>query len=471
MMSILKPDIQQTVSVKPMINIGACLDIPTGFYIKGKYGESLLNGGLGMLTGIAGIGNNFKSTILHYMMLSAANKVAKVHETNMTTYDTEINIHENRLRQFASMFDSFRDTDILEDQTWVVTDKTVYYGDEFYHKLVDYLSVKKKNANSLMLETPFMDRKREKLNHMMVPTFSEIDSLSEFETKHSVDVKDKHDLGDSGRNTLFMRQGLIKSQLLMDLPTLAWQSNHYILMTAHIGKETQMANGPIPVPPTKKLIGLKNGDKIKGVSDRFFFLTNNFWHTYHVTPLINQSTKAPEYPLDSVDNSIKSYDLNLIYLKQLRCKSGPSGNTVELVVSQTQGVLPTLTEFHHIKESKRYGISGTLQHYYLDLIPDVKLSRTTVRGKIDDNVMLRRAINITSEMCQIKDLWRDMDDRLVCTPKELYEDLKKDGYDWNVLLNTRGWWSYNNDQVDLPFLSTMDLLNMRAKLYKPYWYK
>ena len=60
-------------------------------------------------------------------------------------------------------------------------------------------------------------------------------------------------------------------------------------------------------------------------------------------------------------------------------------------------------------------------------------------------------------------------DDLLCTPLELYEDLKKLGYDWDQLLNTRGWWTVNNDKHPVPFLSTYDLLMMRKEKYKPYW--
>ena len=330
---------------------------------------------------------------------------------------------------------------------------------------------KLKEIKSITLETPFLGRDKITLQKMLVPTFSEIDSLSEFETADSVTTKDKHELGESGRNTMFMRQGLNKAQLLMDLPTLAGQHNHYILMTAHVGKDIQMATGPIHAPPVRKLSGLKNGDKIKGVSDRFFFLTNNFWHSYNVSPLINQSTKTPEYPIDSDDNSIQSYDLNLVSLRQLRSKSGPSGNTVELVVSQSDGVLASLTEFHYIKDMDRFGLSGTLQNYCLDILPNTKLSRTTIRSKIDNDPLLKRAINITSELCQMRELWRHLDKDLLCTPLALYNDLIKLGYDWNVLLNTRGWWTLENDKQMVPFLSTMDLLNMRIGTYNPYWLK
>jgi hypothetical protein len=140
-------------------------------------------------------------------------------------------------------------------------------------------------------------------------------------------------------------------------------------------------------------------------------------------------------------------------------------------VSQQEGVHGPLSEFHYCKVNDRFGIDGTLQHYSLDLMPDVKLSRTTVRGKLDSDPKLRRAMNITSEMLQMRQLWDDVPEDVMCTPKQLYEDIKKLGYDWDVLLNTRGWWTCDNDKHPIPYLSTMDLLQMRVGNYKPYWLK
>ena len=63
------------------------------------------------------------------------------------------------------------------------------------------------------------------------------------------------------------------------------------------------------------------------------------------------------------------------------------------------------------------------------------------------------------------------DEDLMCTPKELYEDIKKLGYDWNELLDTRGYWTLDQYKNKVPFLSTVDLLKMRKGIYKPYFIK
>jgi hypothetical protein len=467
---ILRPSFTPAPSIKILINIGALMDIPTGFYLRGKYGESILNGGLGALTGVVGIGNNFKSTIMHYMMLSAASKIAYATETSMTTYDTEVNIHEEQLRKFAKKIELFKDQDIFDSGLWTITDKTVYYANDWYEILKDFLKHKKQNASKIMVETPFLDRDKQLLK-IMTPTFSEVDSLSEFETADVAKIKDDNELGDSGGNMIHARQGLAKTRFLMDMPIMSSGNYHFMLMTAQIGKQMQMASGPVPQAPTKKLNYLKNGDTLKGVTDKFTFLMSNCWHAYNATPLLNQSTKGPEYPRHPDDNKPGDTDLNIVSLRQLRSKSGPSGTVIDIVVSQSEGVIPELTEFHYIKNSDRYGISGSLQNYVLDLLPDVKLSRTTVRTKLAENPKLKRALNITAELCQMKNLWRDLEPGLLCEPKQLYNDLIQLGYDWDILLNTRGWWTVDNDKQTIPFLSTMDLLRMRKNdgSYFPYW--
>ncbi len=221
--------------------------------------------------------------------------------------------------------------------------------------------------------------------------------------------------------------------------------------------------------PITKLKHLKNGDKIKCTTDKFTFITHNCWNCYNATPLINDGTKGPEYPKDGAVNVKLDTDLNTVLLRNLRSKSGISGMTITLIVSQKEGVLPSLTEFHHIKETGRYGLEGSNTNYHLSLLPEVSLSRTTVRGKIDTMPKLRRALNITSEMCQMSYMWNTMEPGLLCTPKELYEDIKALGYDWDVLLETRGWWTIDNDKHPVPYLSTMDLLKVRAGKYQIYW--
>jgi len=462
-----KPEFTEVDPYKLSYNLGCLMDIPTGKYVRGSKGENLLNGGLGLVTAIAGKGNTFKSTIEHFMILSAASKVCSSGVmTYINTYDTEMNINLDRLVDFSKRFDYFKNLDIVKDGIWSVTDKTNHIGNEWYKILKDFLKNEKlKNVKDYTFKTPFVDKDGKPI-YTIFPTFGEIDSISEFETSDIEEIQDKNQLGESGGNTIHMRMGLAKTRLLMELPTLCNSSSHYLIMTAHVGQDIPMQQGPYAVP-TKKLQHMKMGEKIKGVADKFFFLPNSVWQTVSSTNLINQGTKGPEFPKTRGNQDEMSQDLNLVTIKQLRNKAGPSGFTLELIVSQSEGVLDSLTEFYYIKENNRYGLDGSNVSYNLYLLPDVKLSRTTVRELIDTNPLLRRAIKITADMLQIKTFYKNLPFE-VPDPKDLYEKLSKE-YDWVILLNTRDYWTFNHYEHPIPFLSTLDLIEMYYGLYKPYF--
>lgn len=466
---MIKQNFQQPPNIKLLINIGAGLDIPTGQYVKGKHGESVLLAGLGPVTAVVGRGNMFKSTILHFMKLSAMNRIFSTVPTSSNTYDTEVNIQETSLERFITRFEYLYPLDILSSGIWLITDKTVYYANKWYEDLKDFLKEKMKMAKDYTVETPFLSRDRANPLKVVVPTFSELDSFSEFETEDVAEMQNKNELGDSGGLTIHMRQGLSKTRFLMDVPNLFGSSNNYLLMTAHMGTDIQVATSPYAAPPAKVLQHMKQGEKIKGVTGKFFFLMNNCWHAYRASVMINKDTKGPIYPRNVKENMIRDTDLNLVSMLQMRSKFGQSGYTLDLIVSQTEGVLPSLTEYHYIKENDYFGFGGSDRGHYLELLPDVSLSRTTVRSKIDSDAKLRRALNITSELCQMHQYYRYMAD-ILCTPKELYEGLIKLGYDWNFILEkTRGWWCFDDKKNPLLFLSTLDLVNIYRGTYVPYW--
>lgn len=466
---LAKPPFKEPQQVKILFNVGALLDIPSGTYLTGKHGESILNGGYGIMTGVIGMPNSFKSTFTHFMMFAAASTVYEVTDTNMNTYCTEMTTHEGKLRTLSAQFPAFSSTDIFEEGVMSITDKTMHPGDEWYDLFKKYLRDKKDSTKNTLLKTPFLTR--DKTNMMITPpTFGGIDSLTYFETSDVTKMQDDNMLGESGGNTIHMRQGLAKTRMFMELPALVMGCSHFIFFTAHIGKESNIQVGPMNVPPPKKLSTMKQGDKVKGATDAFLYLMSNLWQLNSATPLLNQTTKGPEYPVRPDDPQPGDLDLYTVMAKLLRSKSGPSGGVFEIVISQSRGVLPTLTEFHFLKsKNDRFGMDGSRDNFHMVLYPQAKLTRPNVRSKIDTDPMLRRAIRITSELCQMHLMWRHLDPRLLCTPKQLYDDLIALGYDWNVLLNTRGYWVFNNEDHPVPFLSTMDLLKMRIGLYKPYW--
>jgi hypothetical protein len=270
-----------------------------------------------------------------------------------------------------------------------------------------------------------------------------------------------------------MRGAMNKWQMLNELPVLTASSGINMILTAHVDDNIQL--DPY-APVQQKLAFLKSSLKFKKVPNNFFFLTNNLWYVYGTSPLKNKTTKAPEFPRDKYDDNPDSTDLQEMTIQNLRGKYGPTGSPFHLLASQSEGILIGLSEFYYIKnhdaatsDTFRFGLSGHDKSYSVVFLPDVKLQRTTVRGKIDETPELRRALQITSELAQMRYVAFDQYQDLWCPPETLYADLLKMGYKWEDLLQTRGFWTFEEQNHPQHFLSTLDLLRMRAGKYKPYW--
>lgn len=464
--------------LRPNLNVGCLIDVPTGRYYIGKRGESILNGGVSYFTGVGGKGNTYKSTLMHFLNLCILARYCCV---NSNVYDTEMSLTLERLYQLAAQYPQLAHRDLEELGRLVLTDGTAMIGNVWFRALTDYAKEKAKDPKKNSSTTPFINRKTGEFIVILTPTAVELDSLSMFTTDSIGNIYEKNNVGDSGANTDALRGAAAKSQMLMQIPTLTAANSIYLMTSAHVGKQHQL--DPY-APPSKQLQFLKGQQAFKHVPEKFSFLTNNMYFIHSASVLINKGTKAPEYPSNSDDNMENDTDLQLLLVQNIRAKNGPTGMPFELIVSQREGLLVGLSEFNYIKNFDRYGLGGHERSYFLELCPDIAMSRTTIRGKIKEHAKLRRALEITSELCQMNNFGYQTENTpetlpgetetrehdLMCSPKELYEDLKAKGYDWDVLLNTRGYWVFEENAAnELPFLSTMDLLRMRAGLYTPYW--
>lgn len=463
--------IKPAPQLRPLLNVGCLMDIPTGQYVKGKHGESILNGGQALITGLGGRGNTYKSTIAHYLQLAILNRYVCSSEN---IYDTEMSLGEMRIKALSKELPYIREQDLIETGRLVISDSTVMSGNVWFDEIKKFTRAKIAAPKQTVMTTPFIDRKGENIT-AYIPSLAMADSLSRMNIDAVDAILDKNNIGESGNNVEALRASHAKNQMLIQLPVLTAESGLYMTFTAHVDDELKM--DPY-AGSTQKLSFLKNGLKFKYVSNQFSFLMNNLWYCFSATPLKNATTKAAEYPRNPNDNDKANNDLMVVTVQNLRGKYGPSGTPFELVVSQSEGVLVGLSEYNYIKQYDRFGIGGNLQNFFLDLLPEVSLSRTTIRSKILANPKLKRALEITSELCQISNLWHWLPSVKALSPKHIYDTLKERGYDWDVLLGqTRGYWIYVEDEANEPlkFLSTMDILNMclekdHPDYYHPWWY-
>ena len=468
---LLRPDVPMIKPVKLHANVGACLDIPTGSFVKGRHGESLLKGGVPAFFGIAGKANNFKSTILAWMLLTAIRRLT-FHASSLSWYDTEVNVELYRLATLASYIEGYEEFTeengtVFDRGVWVFTDKGNMSGNKWVAALQDFLQSKLKAARSVTRSSPFLDLDGKTLIEMLAPTASAVDTISEFESDDVMAMREKTEIGQKEGNTINMRQGLGKDRFIRETPGMCARGFHFMGMAAQWGEEKpDIGAGPMSGPKPKKMNTLRQGEKIRGVPDSFLYLPLHVW-------MVDGSSMLRDddfYPLEPDDMSSESMDLWRCPMKMLRSKTGMSGFTVDVIVSQKRGVDPSMTEFYYIsKTHKRYGIEGAGQYYTLDLLPDTeKLQRTTIRKALHANPALRRAVNLTSEICQIGEYYPGLKGR-VPPLKDLRAKLIADGYDWNTLINTRGWWTLDNDHQGEHFLSSMDLIEMYHGDYVPFW--
>ena len=468
---------QSIPKMRPQLNVGALFDIPTGCYHVGEHGEHILNSGLSLMNSVAGPGNSFKTAIMLHLNLTACERYKPY---VLGVYDSENSLNYERIAKITERFEKMgamdHSEDLGADTKIVITSAAEQLGDKYFEDIKTAIKNKIKDKKTVMCTSPFVNAKGEKLK-VLNPDGIMIDSLSNFEiTAVTEKMTDKHGIGESGQNMTFMKQGVAKKNMIAQMPNLAAKGGIYFSMVAHIGDEFEMD----PYAPKKhKLTHSKRGSKITGTTKNFEFLNNMLWEIFSASPFNNeQRLTGVKYPLTESDREPDSTDLMLITAKLTRNKHGSSGHPIELVLSQREGLLPHLSQFHYVKTIKGYGdggygFEGNAQNYALSLCPEVKLSRTTVRGKIDGDYSIRRALEITSEMLQINQLWADLDEGLMCTPAELYDGINEQGYDWDVLLGmTRGYWVFEEEEdgEEFKYLSTMDLLYMRKGDYRPWWY-
>lgn len=447
---------------RPAINIGCLFDISSGRYVKGHKGQMILEGGLHQLTGIVSRPNNFKTALMIYMAAMARRAFPK---SNTLIYDSEGTLDPiSRFVSLAPRFPELAEIDFNNDEQLVFTDLSRYSGDQFFEVLKTAIDPIAKNQEKYMVSSPIVD-KDNKPKRFIYPSICSMDSFSNTQITQVIQMYEKNAVGSSGNNTDAMTMGKAKAQLFNQLPNICSKTGLYMILTAHI---SDVIN--IEMYPTDKrnLSHMKKDTKLKGVGPGFYSLPHNVFSVEKNTVLQNDK-KFPLYPKDNATAMEGDTDLKILEIINLRGKAGITGLPFHIIVSQTDGIKPELTNFHYCKKHE-YGIGGNLQNYYLELMPEVSLSRTKVHAKLEENPKLARAAEIQAEMLQLIQFQRWTSD-VVCSPKELYEDLKAIGYDWDQLLETKGYWMCIEDAQEYNHreLSTYDLLRMRLGLYVPYW--
>ena len=477
------------IKPKILINVHTMIDYLTANFITGAKGEVIVNGGLQLITGVFGPPNSYKTVFSIELQLSAMNTIAMTHSRKLSPdnyvgggdHDTEGNVEPTRIENFSRKYEHLDDLIDEDIGMYEVSDLASYTGDEYFNMLKTHTENVIKYGKYIEF-TAFLDKDKKPIKDY-IPYIGLLDSMSKLTSTTSIEGMTKTKVMDGGTNMYAVRDGKFKFMFINDFVRRGTRSNTRLMLTGHSGEKMNLDTSPMAKynVDTTRLQYLNNNLYLKGVPKDVEALTSIIYYIQRSKSLIHKETKDVFYPLGD-GLSVDPTDLNLINVLPLRNKHGLSGPVLDFIVSQKDGVLWDLTSFHFIrtyKDKKEYkdlmfGLDGSRMNYSSVFLPEVKLSRTTVRGKLDGSYKLRRAIEITSELLLIKlfhpiylklDLW--------CCPKTLYEDIKELGYDWDELLETTQREvppdAYSKEVK--PHINAIDLLKIRKGLYKPYWMK
>lgn len=452
--------------VRPRYQVSSMIDIPCGQYLEGKHGDAILSGAYSNFIGIGGRGNTHKSTLTHCLNFTILERYS---ETNCVIYDTELTADWLRLESLMSRFELDFDT-VVDEGRLILTSASEYSGNEWWAKVRSMGLERAKNFKKLAKETPFLDRAGKAIK-ILPMTIHFCDSFSELQTDATNSLYDKHEIDDSKLTTDALRSAGIKTRLVHQIPSVTTAGGMSVITTAHLGDVFVQDK----YAPNKQQLSFLKGDvKFKNVPERFTFLAYLCLYIQKANPLVNRSTKASEYPVEGFNSQAGDTDLQLLEVLVLRSKSGKAGSVYPLLISQTEGLLPHLSQFHYLKERDDklglLGPEGVQRSYRLALYPDQLLQRTKVRTLVDKDKRLQRALDFTAEMGLMYEYWNKLPNEYRIKPEDLYKKLKDLGYDWNILLDTRGYWTFDHYTHPVPHLSTLDLLRMYNETYIPHWY-
>lgn len=449
----------------PMPNTGTILDISAGFWVDGHKGQKVLNGGYALFWCIAALPNMFKSVLAAYcsgcVLRAFSGAVMHAHDTETTMVEERVE-RMTRLAMAVKLSNYRIPENLVSEGKLFFTSSVDYNATELLNMVKTF--AKKRLESEKQIELEIMNPKTGKPYLYYNPVIEFWDSLSGMKAESAAEMLEDGKVGTSELNMLAMRVNSGKSQIVEQAPDLTAKHGIYILSTAHVGAQYTLD----PHKPNVKVLKFLKGEvKLKRVPENLSFQTGNCYVISGYSPMVEKG--LPEFPYSPGDE-LKENDLIELKLVNMRGKFGPSGDPLTIVVSQKEGVLPYMGNFLYLKDNGRYGLVGNVQNYALALMPNYSMRRTNIRQKFRESFQAQRACQIMMEMHYMQTRWETFPDELRCEPTQLYEEIKALGYDWDLLLDTRFWFSPIEDGKDTPYLSTWDVLQMRIGKYHPYWY-
>lgn len=437
---------------RPYLNTGTLYDVHTGLFVPGTHGGMVLNGGLTSTNGFVGRPKMFKSTDMFSLMMRAmAIYVRSVAAIN----DTEFAQKKERVVRLAPNA-NYED---LESRIRITTPADIT-AEDFFEMVKKMADDKLKHRDDYTVDSPILDPKTLQPIKMFIPTFVAFDSWSKMMSSFMDTTLNTKQVGSSDTNMIYMKDGNIKKMIMMQLPALAARAGIYFCLSAHVGNKFEL--NPYASTP-KDMQHMKSTDKLKEVGADFNFVISNSSEMRKVSLLQNIDKDDALYPhIGSSDT-----ELNEVVSVLLSCKNSASGTQLTTIISQVEGILSDLGNYHYLRSNDYFGLLGN-KTTHKPAMTDITVGRTKIREQLD-NPEVCRALQILSELCYIQNNWSTVGAPIdfMMSPEILAEKLlASDSATVKDILQSRGHWTYDTANKQ-PYLSTYDVLAIAQGKYKP----
>ncbi|QHJ76763.1 MAG: hypothetical protein [Caudoviricetes sp.] len=445
-------------------NTGTLLDIATGTFVPGVDGSQLLYGGVSSMFGVGGRPKNFKSTILNSYLV---NLLARYDDSTMIIYDVENSIVADKQRVLEMSTLYLDDPDKREEHLADLDERVRVIGlnqcpdlETFNENIIQpIVAEKRKIVKDLEKVTPIIDPKTNELKKAISPTIIVFDSWSQAEfSAVSMDVE-KKGISDKGNSMAAARENLLKNQLIKTFPKLSSELGIYFAFTTQISDTIQ--TNMFAVQP-KSMPFMKHNSTYRSVSKGFYYLIST--QIGLSSPKTLGTKTESDYSLQDITAVNELFTVRNT-IESIKGGNG-SGGMFDVVVSQNQGYHGGLSNFIYLKEHDYFGLGTNKIHPKCALNPEVSLARKKAVAALMD-YKTYRAIEITAQLCYVQNTWTLNNSKVQfdITPEKLYEELNKTSYKIDDILNTRGWWTWEDSKYrqERDYISLYDILRLLNK--------
>jgi hypothetical protein len=457
---------------RPYLNTGGPLDIVTGKYVPTTTGTWAMSAGLGFTTAVIAKAHKFKSTLLNG---AAVNALARFPDAQMFLYDSETStVNKPRLAGFSNLYldePDKREIHLQElEERMHLFDPGTAQGESLDH-WVDFMKSirddKIAHFKDYEVETELLDTSTMKPYRMMMPTLIGIDSWTEALVAQ-LNLKNEEITADtemSKQRTVSMEEGLKKAMLMRQMTNICQKGGMYAFLTGHLGQKFDIGGQP----SQKDMTNMGQGETVKAMGNRFYFLMSVIIKINNAFPLIAKADKMEsEYP--SASGHIGATELQELLLTVIRSKNAGDGMQLSTVMSKAFGIQTGLSYYNNLTNSRYYGL-GSSGKPRNPMLPDYNLGRTKINDACKE-YKIQRMLELTYEYMMIQQTWNLQSQPFdYSMPFDLFvEKLNGTGYAIDDILNSRGWWTYKGAKVERELLTLPDIMMILDGSYKPKFF-